>query len=133
MHSCLVPKVQNNTILGDQKRFRQGQSIAVWSAVPALGAARGDAPAYRGNVQLQRVVDYLLSECRPAINQHSEFMLLAGLKPVKIGAQTNFVNIGERVPTKDPWFPATVKGDMHDIGKNIVAVVLGCNNFKVRL
>uniref|UniRef100_A0A0N4ZJY8 Methionine synthase n=1 Tax=Parastrongyloides trichosuri TaxID=131310 RepID=A0A0N4ZJY8_PARTI len=26
---------------------------------------------------------------------------------------------------------ATVKGDVHDIGKNIVAVVMGCNNFKV--
>ncbi|MGM9688472.1 MAG: methionine synthase [Alloprevotella sp.] len=26
---------------------------------------------------------------------------------------------------------ATVKGDVHDIGKNIVAVVLGCNNFDV--
>ena len=25
---------------------------------------------------------------------------------------------------------ATVKGDVHDIGKNIVGVVLGCNNFK---
>jgi B12 binding domain len=24
-----------------------------------------------------------------------------------------------------------VKGDVHDIGKNIVSVVLGCNNFKV--
>ena len=26
---------------------------------------------------------------------------------------------------------ATVKGDVHDIGKNIVAVVLGCNNYQV--
>lgn len=26
---------------------------------------------------------------------------------------------------------ATVKGDVHDIGKNIVGVVLGCNNFQV--
>ncbi|KAM4785862.1 methionine synthase isoform 6-T7 [Cyanocitta cristata] len=26
---------------------------------------------------------------------------------------------------------ATVKGDVHDIGKNIVGVVLGCNNFRV--
>ncbi|QQS36060.1 MAG: methionine synthase [Ignavibacteriales bacterium] len=26
---------------------------------------------------------------------------------------------------------ATVKGDVHDIGKNIVSVVLGCNNYKV--
>ena len=26
---------------------------------------------------------------------------------------------------------ATVKGDVHDIGKNIVGVVLGCNHFEV--
>jgi 5-methyltetrahydrofolate--homocysteine methyltransferase len=26
---------------------------------------------------------------------------------------------------------ATVKGDVHDIGKNIVSVVLGCNNYEV--
>src|SRR5690606_34383334 len=26
---------------------------------------------------------------------------------------------------------ATVKGDVHDIGKNIVAVVLGCNNYNI--
>jgi len=25
----------------------------------------------------------------------------------------------------------TVKGDVHDIGKNIVGVVLGCNNYEV--
>jgi cobalamin-dependent methionine synthase I len=27
---------------------------------------------------------------------------------------------------------ATVKGDVHDIGKNIVGIVLGCNNYRVR-
>jgi 5-methyltetrahydrofolate--homocysteine methyltransferase len=27
---------------------------------------------------------------------------------------------------------ATVKGDVHDIGKNIVGVVLQCNNYKVQ-
>ena len=26
---------------------------------------------------------------------------------------------------------ATVKGDVHDIGKNIVGVVLACNNFEI--
>ena len=26
---------------------------------------------------------------------------------------------------------ATVKGDVHDIGKNIVSVVLACNNYKI--
>lgn len=29
------------------------------------------------------------------------------------------------------YLVATVKGDVHDIGKNIVTVVLGCNNFEV--
>lgn len=32
---------------------------------------------------------------------------------------------------KSTFVIATVKGDVHDIGKNIVAVVLGCNNFEV--
>jgi len=33
--------------------------------------------------------------------------------------------------TKGRILLATVKGDVHDIGKNIVGVVLGCNNFEV--
>ena len=33
--------------------------------------------------------------------------------------------------TRGTFLIATVKGDVHDIGKNIVAVVLRCNNFKV--
>lgn len=33
--------------------------------------------------------------------------------------------------TQGTFVIATVKGDVHDIGKNIVAVVLGCNNYKV--
>ena len=33
--------------------------------------------------------------------------------------------------TKGKFVLATVKGDVHDIGKNIVAVILGCNNWEV--
>ena len=33
--------------------------------------------------------------------------------------------------TKGRILMATVKGDVHDIGKNIVGVVLGCNNFEI--
>lgn len=33
--------------------------------------------------------------------------------------------------TKGKILMATVKGDVHDIGKNIVGVVLGCNNFEI--
>jgi 5-methyltetrahydrofolate--homocysteine methyltransferase len=35
------------------------------------------------------------------------------------------------VSTKGKILMATVKGDVHDIGKNIVGVVLGCNNFEI--
>jgi len=35
------------------------------------------------------------------------------------------------VSTKGKILMATVKGDVHDIGKNIVGVVLGCNNYDV--
>lgn len=34
-------------------------------------------------------------------------------------------------PTNGKIVMATVKGDVHDIGKNIVGVVLGCNNYEI--
>ncbi|MEO6035223.1 MAG: methionine synthase [Verrucomicrobiota bacterium] len=38
---------------------------------------------------------------------------------------------GEKVQVQGKILMATVKGDVHDIGKNIVGVVLGCNNYEV--
>ena len=38
---------------------------------------------------------------------------------------------GVKAKSKGKMLIATVKGDVHDIGKNIVAVVLQCNNFEV--
>ncbi|MFN2222068.1 MAG: methionine synthase [Candidatus Promineifilaceae bacterium] len=38
---------------------------------------------------------------------------------------------GQEVQTKGKVLLATVKGDVHDIGKNIVGVVLQCNNYEV--
>jgi 5-methyltetrahydrofolate--homocysteine methyltransferase len=38
---------------------------------------------------------------------------------------------GEDIKAKGKIVIATVKGDVHDIGKNIVTVVLQCNNFEV--
>ena len=37
----------------------------------------------------------------------------------------------EKKSSKGVFVIATVKGDVHDIGKNIVSVVLGCNNYEV--
>jgi 5-methyltetrahydrofolate--homocysteine methyltransferase len=38
---------------------------------------------------------------------------------------------GQEVKTQGKIVLATVKGDVHDIGKNIVGVVLACNNYQV--
>ena len=38
---------------------------------------------------------------------------------------------GEAAKPKGKIVVATVKGDVHDIGKNIVGVVLQCNNYEV--
>ena len=38
---------------------------------------------------------------------------------------------GEDKTSKGKILMATVKGDVHDIGKNIVGVVLGCNHYDV--
>jgi 5-methyltetrahydrofolate--homocysteine methyltransferase len=38
---------------------------------------------------------------------------------------------GGEAKAKGKIVMATVKGDVHDIGKNIVTVVLQCNNFEV--
>ena len=38
---------------------------------------------------------------------------------------------GQEIRTQGKILMATVKGDVHDIGKNIVGVVLGCNNYEV--
>src|SRR6185369_10330728 len=38
---------------------------------------------------------------------------------------------GDVVRVQGRILMATVKGDVHDIGKNIVGVVLGCNNYQV--
>ena len=38
---------------------------------------------------------------------------------------------GAPIKSKGKILLATVKGDVHDIGKNIVGVVLGCNNYEI--
>ena len=38
---------------------------------------------------------------------------------------------GEEKKTAGKILLATVKGDVHDIGKNIVGVVLSCNNYEI--
>ena len=46
-------------------------------------------------------------------------------------AEKDEMNEGQEISYAGTVVLATVKGDVHDIGKNIVGVVLGCNNYRV--
>ena len=50
-----------------------------------------------------------------------------------VGYLNPFIELekGEEQKTLGKILMATVKGDVHDIGKNIVSVVLGCNNYEI--
>ena len=56
---------------------------------------------------------------------------VAYLTPFMEAEKAAAVAAGGQVRTQGKVLMATVKGDVHDIGKNIVGVVLGCNNYEV--
>ena len=56
---------------------------------------------------------------------------VAYLLPFMEEEKKRAVAAGEKVRAQGKVLMATVKGDVHDIGKNIVGVVLGCNNYEV--
>ena len=56
---------------------------------------------------------------------------VAYLLPVHGGGEGRARAERQTVKTQGKIVLATVKGDVHDIGKNIVGVVLACNNYEV--
>jgi 5-methyltetrahydrofolate--homocysteine methyltransferase len=56
---------------------------------------------------------------------------VAHLTPFMEAEKAAMVLAGEVVKAQGKIVLATVKGDVHDIGKNIVGVVLACNNYEV--
>jgi len=56
---------------------------------------------------------------------------VAYLTPFMEAEKASMAAAGQAVRTQGKIVLATVKGDVHDIGKNIVGVVLACNNYEV--
>jgi 5-methyltetrahydrofolate--homocysteine methyltransferase len=56
---------------------------------------------------------------------------VAHLTPFMEAEKASMVAAGQVVKAQGKIVLATVKGDVHDIGKNIVGVVLACNNYEV--
>jgi 5-methyltetrahydrofolate--homocysteine methyltransferase len=72
-------------------------------------------------VKSARVMKRAVAYLEPFMEAEKAAMLAAGLIEEKPGGPRGNGKI----------VMATVKGDVHDIGKNIVGVVLGCNNYEV--
>ncbi|XP_064870938.1 methionine synthase-like, partial [Oncorhynchus nerka] len=70
-------------------------------------------------IKSARVMKKAVAHLIPFMEKEREAMLLAS------------GSVEEIDPYQGTILLATVKGDVHDIGKNIVGVVLGCNNFRV--
>jgi len=56
---------------------------------------------------------------------------VAYLTPFMEAEKASMAAAGQAVKSQGKIVLATVKGDVHDIGKNIVGVVLACNNYEV--
>jgi 5-methyltetrahydrofolate--homocysteine methyltransferase len=56
---------------------------------------------------------------------------VAHLTPFMEAEKVSMAAAGQAVKAQGKIILATVKGDVHDIGKNIVGVVLACNNYEV--
>ncbi|XP_034050059.1 methionine synthase isoform X2 [Thalassophryne amazonica] len=70
---------------------------------------------------MKKAVNYLI----PFMEKEREMMAASGTADNMVSQNL------ELDPYQGTIVLATVKGDVHDIGKNIVGVVLGCNNFRV--
>src|SRR5205809_6740743 len=56
---------------------------------------------------------------------------VAYLEPFMVEEKRVLVASGGTARARGKVILCTVKGDVHDIGKNIVGVVLGCNNYEL--
>src|SRR5207344_2402305 len=69
-------------------------------------------------VKSARVMKKAVAYLEPYLQQEKETNRLAGI-------------VGDGRTNAGKILMATVKGDVHDIGKNIVGVVLACNNYEI--
>jgi len=74
-------------------------------------------------IKSARVMKKAVAVLIPFMEKEKELVMQAALARGEVAAEEDMYS-GTMVI-------ATVKGDVHDIGKNIVAVVLGCNNYRV--
>jgi len=83
-------------------------------------------------VKSARVMKKAVALLEPWIQAEKQSAANSSQFTVRSSQEYNSLGTANREPrTHRKILLATVKGDVHDIGKNIVGVVLGCNNYEV--
>jgi 5-methyltetrahydrofolate--homocysteine methyltransferase len=83
-------------------------------------------------VKSARVMKKAVAYLEPFMEEEKRLAELNRSLPAAAGrAEPSTLNIQRTSQHRGTIVVATVKGDVHDIGKNIVGIVLRCNNFKV--
>ena len=138
-HGTVEERLKHSLVHGivDLYRDRRRRGPAEVRRLPGhhRRAAHGRHPGRRRSVRRRQDVPAAGREKRPRDEEGR------GLShAVHGGRETGEGQNGEREKgrgrrrgpsTRGTIVMATVKGDVHDIGKNIVGIVLGCNNYKI--
>ncbi len=130
-----VRKRLSHALVHGNNEFITGDTDEVWRAIEADGGRPLhviEGPLMDG----MNVVGDLFGQGKmflPQVVKSARVMkqAVAHLLPYIEAEKLLLEAAGGDVKTKGKIIIATVKGDVHDIGKNIVTVVLQCNNFEV--
>ena len=82
-------------------------------------------------VKSARVMKKSVAYLTPFMEEEKRAMAKALAEKGGVASPDAAASPSRKQGTQGTFVIATVKGDVHDIGKNIVGVVLGCNNYEV--
>ncbi|HEX5791020.1 MAG TPA: dihydropteroate synthase, partial [Luteolibacter sp.] len=121
------------TIYGRPLKVIEGPLMSGMGVVGDLfGAGKMFLPQV---VKSARVMKKSVAWLTPHMEAEKAEFLSADIAEVKVAnpgiSDEEALKIAERRRSAGRFLIATVKGDVHDIGKNIVGVVLACNGFEV--
>ena len=114
-----------------REKLLRGISDGVEADIEALIASYGD-----GLTVIDKVLMPAMDHIGTLFGEGKMFLpqVIKSARVLKqaIGLLEPAIASSEAAPSRGTVVAATVRGDIHDIGKNIVALVAGCNGFEVK-
>jgi 5-methyltetrahydrofolate--homocysteine methyltransferase len=127
------PQILKDEVVGAeaQRVFSDGKRLLQRLIEGRWLQAAGVIGLYPANTVDDDVIELYADESRQQVLLRWQPLRLQTERPVVDGVKRPNRSLADFVAPKGRIVIATVKGDVHDIGKNIVSVVLQCNNFEV--